>query len=45
MDIKFNPPVLTGTDREKLQTLEKWLAQFCEKLNVAFQIIQEEVKK
>ncbi len=40
MDIKFEPPALSGSTTEKLAAFEKWLAQFCEKLNVAFEMLE-----
>ena len=44
MDIKFEPPTLNGSKEEKEKQLIAWLRNFCMELNLAFDILESEVK-
>ena len=43
MDIKFEPPVLRGTEEERIRQIELWFKQLCENLNIAFDMMEGEI--
>ena len=45
MDIKIEPPILTGNAEEKERQLVAWLHNFCIELNLIFEHLEREVKK
>ena len=44
MEIRFDPPTLTGSPAEQLEQLKRWVTNLCEKLNVIFAMLEDKGK-